>query len=793
MADEINFMPEEPTVQPQVNSTGNSIEFTPDLAAEKEAKYGTLPQMALTGLEGAAKGALGPLATLGEKALGFKPEDTIARQETNPITHLAGEAAGFVAPAAIGLGEFSQAGVLGKAGTAVSESLGLTGAKSLAARLGVENSLYSLGDEISKEIQGNPDSIQTALAHVGLSGALGAAGGAALGKVSDLWSAKFGSQASQFAKDFQERLQARANGTLPTVENVSSELAQEYGATTAAMEDLRGTQGLKAQDIQKLLPEQINPKMIEQSNKLLTEVNDNILKAQKEKGIYQGARIAALEDYGNRLANVLADSQSLTPAKLYTAIDDFKKGLGSLKSWNVFSPEVEKPAAALMGKLYGTVKESLEDASVWGQAAKRQQSINKLFTEHIPASKDFERTFTEKVGGEAQVSPGKVNTLLNGLGKPNSEIKLDRLENYIKANDNLYKQLEEIHSNLGIENPFTRPNLTNTRSVLKNLTPGMKAADFLSTNAVNAASETLSGGAGATAAKLTGVLPGWMGYMFGHYALKPVLKTVMPSMIKPFLNKAASGVGMKSAIDTVNSVAKGDALISKAAKGLFLSSSKELSSLVPDKDKTTKLKEKLTAMQSNPEQMLSLGGHMANYLPDHHTALAATVQNAINLLEQAKPKDTQLGPLNNVIPPSKGSLAQYSRLLQIAEQPLSVLAFAKDGSLKVNEVNALKQLYPSLYPKIVDKVSKEMISYMSENKHVPFKLRKSLSMLMGQPMDHNFTPQSVMSIQATFMPQNSPQMAQGASKAKKGTAKLGKSAELAQTPAQARNEALSKA
>jgi hypothetical protein len=72
-------------------------------------------------------------------------------------------------------------------------------------------------------------------------------------------------------------------------------------------------------------------------------------------------------------------------------------------------------------------------------------------------------------------------------------------------------------------------------------------------------------------------------------------------------------------------------------------------------------------------------------------------------------------------------------------------------------------------------------------------MRFGLSMLMGQDMDSLFSAPSIMAAQATHMPSTSPQTAQGGPKTKKGTSKLGKSAELAQTPSEDRNAALNKA
>ncbi len=81
-----------------------------------EEKYGTVPQMALTAIEGGAKGAFGPVATAGEALLhklgvpGTSPEEQAGREATNPILHGASETLGFAAPAIASLGVSAAAG-----------------------------------------------------------------------------------------------------------------------------------------------------------------------------------------------------------------------------------------------------------------------------------------------------------------------------------------------------------------------------------------------------------------------------------------------------------------------------------------------------------------------------------------------------------------------------------------------------------------------------------------------------------------------------------------------------------
>jgi len=781
------FVPDSPT--PNADGIIPDSQFKSDEDALQE-KYGTPHQQVIAGLEGAAKGIAGPLATLAEtKGLGVDPQDILGREEANPITHYGSEAAGLVG------GVFlpgSQAGALGTAGKAAAEGLGLEGAVGTAAKLGIENALYTIGDETSKALLNNPASIQTAAAHVGLSGLLGAGLGLGLGKVGELWKAKIGPEADQFIQDFSGRLKAHSEGAIPTADAIHEELSNEFRNVEAAKNDLRGLEGLKAHEIAQIMPQEMHPGMTEQANSILKATEDVLAKAEAEPGIYQGARLPALRDYASRLASTLAEPE-LTPIKMFSALDDFKKGLGSLKKWDLAMGEVEKPAAGLIGDLYHDVRVGLENPEVWGRAGERQAAINKLWEEHIPASKDFARTFTDKIEGEPVVSPGKVNTLLNGLGKPNAEIKLDKLSNYLEANDKLYNELEKIHSNLDIENPYKRPELTNTKSILGNLTPGMKAADFVHKQAANAAAEAIGSGAGLVAGRLSGIPGGeYLGGLFGHYAVKPFLKTIMPTLIKPLLEVGPSGAGLKAAMDGITAVAKGESLLADSAKALFeTGSTAAVKELIPDKSQIDKLKANIDMLSKNPESISNVGGALSHYMPEHATALAATVQAAVNYLKTQEPQETQAGVLDRKLPPSAESQANYTAALQIAESPLAVLALTKKGLLQPSHMTHLNNLYPALAPHIVQEVVNQMLGHLSKDGIVPFKMRGSLGLLIGQPMDSNFTQPNIAAAQATFiMPQKPPG---GGDQVKKGTKVLSKTAELHQTPSDARQRALNKA
>ncbi len=187
------------TVQPQAPAQG-SVDF--DSLQDDGAKYDTVGQKAITALEGAGQGAVGPLAPLIERyALHVPRADIFARQKENPISHGVGEGLGLGAGLLTGAGE---AGVMTKAGELATEAAGLGKIAedasylhrvgSSAIQQAAEMAVLQGSDETSKMILQDPDtSAQSAIANIGLSAAIGGAtGGVLTGVVSPLWKATVG-------------------------------------------------------------------------------------------------------------------------------------------------------------------------------------------------------------------------------------------------------------------------------------------------------------------------------------------------------------------------------------------------------------------------------------------------------------------------------------------------------------------------------------------------------------------------------------------------------------------------
>lgn len=199
---ENNSVPQLPPGYQVAENAGNPIDqpvddtSTPSLPEGfqlQEDKYGSLGQQAISGLEGVAKGVLGPLATGAEVALGVKPQDIRGRAETNPWTSGIGEAVGFGGSMISGLGEGALVSKLGQSVTKAS-GLGLEGSSlvskvaSHAVGSAAEVAALQASDELSNVIKEQPGmSLGQSAINVGLSGILGGAGGAIIGAVSPLF------------------------------------------------------------------------------------------------------------------------------------------------------------------------------------------------------------------------------------------------------------------------------------------------------------------------------------------------------------------------------------------------------------------------------------------------------------------------------------------------------------------------------------------------------------------------------------------------------------------------------
>lgn len=723
---------------PEDNGQFNPSQWIADF--DKEVKYGTTGEMLKTAAEGAAEGALGPLATTGELALGANPEDIRARRETNPITHGLGQVAGFTGSMLSGEGI---APLVAKAGNAVTKTAGVGGMAAGALQFGTETALLQAGDEITKKLIEDPESsLGNAVANIGLSGLLGSGMGAAGSGLSSLWKSQVGGRAENFINDFRSRMQHNISN--PDLHGVlSEELGNHYNGMKSMADEVYGASGLKARDIAKSVPE-LNEKIMQQNVHFVDKV-DSLVQKMTDKPYDFSPRLtekltADLENYKSVLSNA-KDS-----GEMFNATQDLKQTLqGYAKYERMAKPTDEDYGFIKASKsLANDLKTGLEDASVWGKAAERQTAINKAFSDYLPSLKDFERKFTVEIGGERSIDPQKVHSYLNNLGKPTAEVKKEMLENFVKASDKYKNTIAETHANLGLDAPQFDSSLVAARHSLEDITPGMAAADLVyKKGAAKLAGGAIGAGIGGGLGRLVG--HAGVGAIIGEHALGPFFESILPALTKGLRSGTVSADGLKGAVDYGMKVVKGEALISKAAKNVFKAGAEILpESAIPTEKRLARLNASISTLEQDPTTLLNHSNNVSTYLPGHGEAIGELAARASQIINSLKPNTGKSAPLDPVKILSSTEKAKYREMLIIAEQPLSVMKHIKDGTITPQQVQMMSTLYPGLYNNLKNKLTSELIDHTSKGGEVNYRTKLGLSAFLGQPLESSIMPYNML-------------------------------------------------
>ena len=774
-----------PVMEPQaqaVESDLASLGARPVTEQEIAEIETTGAEKALGYVEAGLRGLVSrPVVAAVQKGFGVKPEEAKKREMAIGAGATAAELLGLAAPSLLTLGaagaarlgigaaakaaaplatlgEFTQAGLLSKAGQAAVKKLGVKGAAAVpAVAMGVENALFAVADETAKAIEGNPNTAQQAIYNVGMSGLLGTATGGALGKVGDLWKTKYGPKYKSFMSDFAGRVKDHTRGTLPAAEAVGAELQTIINNADEATGLITGAQGLKRQELAKMLPEVADQKIIDHASKAFSDVSDYLEKVVKEPGTYRVQGSKMIREARDRMLDEITRPNA-TAADVFFALDDFKQQIGPLGKFDPrFMGAAQKPGTNAINNLYKQIRTNLEDESIWGAAAKRQKEINQAASKFFRTVKDLKSVAMSKgPGGEWVVNPDKLNTLINQAKKGKAEVKQNILNDFLDSVDDLYNTVEKVDEKFGVASSLERPTMTASRAVTEKLTPGMKAADFIYQEAINNAATGAGGYVGYKVGKTTQV-PGveWLGALFGSQALEPVLKKVMPVLIRPLSGVGATAGSVRAASQLIGAVATGENLSKMAADALFLQDKEVPIKYMSDKD-LEKVDRSAREIQSDVRSALDFNEDLGQLLPNHSFSLASSAMNALSYLNSKRPVPKQNGALDKEIKPSGPQWNAYKRTLQIAQNPLVVLKRAKDGTLLSSDVVDLQSMYPDLYNDIVKKVTVATIDYTSTGKRIPYKIQKSLSLLAGAPLQTDFTPQSIQAAQAVFQKANVP-------------------------------------
>lgn len=762
-------------------AAGSAPEGLDDFIAPevRSEKYGTLPEQLKTAAEGAASAATFGLSTGVEKALGVNPEDIKARREENPISHMLGQGAGLVASSAL-LPGGGAAGALTRAGTAVADAAGLAeaGIAAKAASQAAEVALFQGGDEISKRLADPNLTVGDALAHVGTAALIGGAFGGGLGLASKgISTVAEKSGVGKLVADFKGAVKDYIKNPKP-LESVTDELSQYYTATKDAAEGVYGANGVKAKDLEKLMPE-FDQKMATQAADNIAAVESSLSKLSKDP------HAPLLQEELLKYKSALQSAEK--PSDIFNAGQNFKK---QLQEWGKYNKDLvplgERAFRDSSRSLATGLKETLEDTGVWGKAAERQKAINKAFSEYLQPLKDFDSKFTTKLNGDRVIDPGKINTYLNQLGKPNAEIKQEMLKNFLKASEKYRSAIAESHTNLGLEVPFTETPLAAVHKTLGELTPGMRLAKaFIDKGIGNIVGSGIGGAAGAAVGHPV------LGAIIGEHALSKYVDSALPALAKSMTEMPVSAEGMGAASKMAMAAIKGQKAIEAATDAVLKTGTGEALKVASvDKQDTEKLSKWVKDADQDPNKLLAAGTAVGHYMPEHGAYMTQKVATIHGYLMSQQPVAYKAGLLGNSVKPGKAQDAAYQRTLEIAQQPSVILKRLKDATLTLKDLQDINTMHPEALTNLRQSANRSISQAVSKGEVIPYKLRQGLSLFLGQPLDNTFEPSSIQGAQAVFaqkkeqqqqdssIPPKSP--TQSASKA------LGELSQNSRTPSQAR-------
>lgn len=279
----------------------------------------------------------------------------------------------------------------------------------------------------------------------------------------------------------------------------------------------------------------------------------------------------------------------------------------------------------------------------------------------------------------------------------------------------------------------------------KSASAGVKLARWANENGAGAIANVVGDTAG-------GAIGGGLGFLVGHplvggYLGEQKLGPIISSLVKPFAENAVDSTAAKSAVDYLVNVSKGQKILSDSVSNMFKNTSEIFAKdLIPDQSSRDKLDKSLEHFQ-NPENALQIGGGLQHYLPTHAGAAAEAASSAANYLASLKPKQPITSPLDTQPPVDKNAQAKYNRALDVAQQPLMALKYAKEGRLLPQDVQTLQTIYPGVHRQIGQLVTNELIKNGADKSLMPYGQRVSMNLLLGgAPLDGTMTPSAAQSI-----------------------------------------------
>ena len=187
--------------------------------------------------------------------------------------------------------------------------------------------------------------------------------------------------------------------------------------------------------------------------------------------------------------------------------------------------------------------------------------------------------------------------------------------------------------------------------------------------------------------------------------------------------------------------------------------------------------DKVKQASANPEGVIQNLSRVAEPLSVHAPMVSQALQSTAVAQASFLASKLPPGPNHYVFSPKQqatdSQIAEFLHYYRALDNPMVALQDIKTGTLTKQTVEAIANVYPSLYKDM----SAELLNrVLASGKEIPYQTKLMISMFVNQPLDISLQPQSILSNQQSLAAPSVQQNAmpqQGVKPTQKGLEKLG--------------------
>ena len=467
--------------------------------------------------------------------------------------------------------------------------------------------------------------------------------------------------------------------------------------------------------------------------------------------------------------------ESLSAAKsnsdAYNAVNTFKQNIQGILKHNPFAPAEEGLAQNEVRELSKFLRDQTRDENTWGHAGARNADFNdalsgigrdevgyyKLISPK-GESTEFTKTFmTEDTKSQRlKFDPEKLQNIYNMKDSAKRDKKLELLDKWFESTKSVGDQIKETYASVP-NKQLNVPELRETASMInRDIQDSM--GKYSSIKNVGKESTGLTSSLGrysllGMGASIVGIPTNVVRAIGGTLAIGELAKN--PIKLISVLRKLeeSTNATMKSIYNGASMLVNASIKSSNVGRG-YISAGISNSFRKNDENTYDKRKQSILKMTTDinhfHERLTNSVNGVAEYAPLTSSNIQSVSANGVFFLASKLPQHNDMGPLSKTWVPSKTEISSFNRYYDAVTNPTGVMKQAAAGTLTKEAIEAVSTVYPAIYAEMQKAILEKLVGKKQES--IPYQNKMMISMIIGSPMMHSMTQQTISSIQQAFAP-----------------------------------------